>query len=321
MAKTQFANPIGQAWQRMTRLLFTPFDTGRWLVLSFSAWIATLGESSFQLSIHLPAEWSKRATADLRQYLRDALQEHLALWMVGSALLAIIILLAWLSLLWITSRFKCIFLSNVLSGNVEFTRAWHDFKKEGHSLFLWRLVFSLICSLIVLTIGAVGLAIAWPSLQNKTLSFEAVLGGIISSSILFVFVLTASFVTMCLTDFVLPLMVKHRLSTMQAWSTFLSIFQEKGGSFLLFGLMKFALKLVVTVGLFVVTVVTCCCAGYMVNLPYLGAVLLLPITVFFRWLGDSLYATIRATVRRVNQLSQPNPRASRHNDLLERSRS
>ena len=37
-----FVEPLSRAWERMRRMLFSPFELGRWLVLGFSAWLAGL---------------------------------------------------------------------------------------------------------------------------------------------------------------------------------------------------------------------------------------------------------------------------------------
>jgi hypothetical protein len=36
--------PVGQAMDRVKKVLFQPFDFGRWLVIGFCAWLAYLGE-------------------------------------------------------------------------------------------------------------------------------------------------------------------------------------------------------------------------------------------------------------------------------------
>ncbi len=47
--------PVGQAFDRMKRMLFQPFDIGKWFVIGFCAWLATLGDSggSFNFKIVL----------------------------------------------------------------------------------------------------------------------------------------------------------------------------------------------------------------------------------------------------------------------------
>lgn len=39
---TQYIAPTSRAFGRMTTILFRPFDLGKWFVLGFSAWLATL---------------------------------------------------------------------------------------------------------------------------------------------------------------------------------------------------------------------------------------------------------------------------------------
>ena len=37
--------PVGQALDWVKRMLFQPFDLGKWFVIGFCAWLAGLGES------------------------------------------------------------------------------------------------------------------------------------------------------------------------------------------------------------------------------------------------------------------------------------
>ncbi len=41
-----YAAPLQRAWQRTKLILFNPFQLDKWLILGFTAWLATLGESS-----------------------------------------------------------------------------------------------------------------------------------------------------------------------------------------------------------------------------------------------------------------------------------
>ena len=36
--------PVGQAMDRLKKVLFQPFDAGRWFVIGFCAWLAYLGK-------------------------------------------------------------------------------------------------------------------------------------------------------------------------------------------------------------------------------------------------------------------------------------
>ena len=38
------AEPVSPALERVKRILFQPFDLGKWFVIGFCAWLAQLGE-------------------------------------------------------------------------------------------------------------------------------------------------------------------------------------------------------------------------------------------------------------------------------------
>ena len=42
-ATVSVTRPVGLAIDRMKRVLFQPFDPGKWLVIGFCAWLAALG--------------------------------------------------------------------------------------------------------------------------------------------------------------------------------------------------------------------------------------------------------------------------------------
>jgi hypothetical protein len=52
--------PVGQAIERVKRLLFEPFDLGQWFAIGFCAWLAILGRGSYvESGLFNPAGWHK----------------------------------------------------------------------------------------------------------------------------------------------------------------------------------------------------------------------------------------------------------------------
>jgi hypothetical protein len=97
--------------------------------------------------------------------------------------------------------------------------------------------------------------------------------------------LVAAFIGMLVEQFVVPMMYKHNLSVWSAWSFFLPLLRREFGRFILFGLLYLLLQIIVVVVVIVFALVTCCVGALLIAIPYLGTVLLLPISVVFRGLG------------------------------------
>ena len=60
----------------------------------------------------------------------------------------------------------------------------------------------------------------------------------------FILIVTLVYIEFFLTQFVVPIMYRHRLSATEAWRRFLPVFREHPGGFVLFGLFYFVIMLV-----------------------------------------------------------------------------
>jgi hypothetical protein len=83
-------------------------------------------------------------------------------------------------------------------------------------------------------------------------------------------------------DLVVPIMFLRGGTTREAWSDLLGLFA--GSSHLLILYLLFQIVLAFAIGVLVLgaVIATCCIAGCLLILPYLGTVLLLPVLVFQR---------------------------------------
>jgi heme O synthase-like polyprenyltransferase len=77
-------------------------------------------------------------------------------------------------------------------------------------------------------------------------------------------------------------MYKHNLTTTKAWRRFLELMKPSKWWFLLYGLFYALLLAAAGMGVMLVILLTCCIAICPLSLPYISAVIMLPITVFFR---------------------------------------
>lgn len=274
----------------MALVLFRTGDLVKWLVLGFAAWLAGLtgGNHGFQLHFPMPplGDWGGEVTTTGSGFSRGGwliepakalLGSVAVLWVVG-ALLALIVLLTWLS-----SRGRFIFLDGLVRNRAEIVEPWRRLGRVADSLFVWRLVLGAA----FLALAAVGLgAVLWPAYIGGEVGLLASWMVAVPLGLLGMMLgLTAVYAFVFLDHFVLPLMYRFELSGREAWSRFLTLFRAYPGWLLLYGPVLLVLKIAAGLAVFAVIVLTCCLAGCLLMIPYLGAVLLLPVLAFFRLFG------------------------------------
>jgi hypothetical protein len=280
------AEPTRLGWRRMVTILFTPFSAGKWFALGFTAWLAFMGENGGGGSFNVPSDdgdWREIAAAmpDVRGFL----QEHLVVVIGVAAFVVLLIVALMLVFMWLSSRGKFMFLDNVVHDRAEVVEPWRRYVRLGNSLFLWRLVFSFVVLVVgALIVGATGVVI-WPAIQAEVFGVPQI-GAVVGSGLMLALLcVVAAYISMCLNDFVVPIMYRFNLGATDAWRTFMGLFRAGTGSLVLYGLYRFALFVAMTLTLVVLGFLTCCCGFLLMSIPYLGSVLLLPLTVFIRSLS------------------------------------
>lgn len=117
--------------------------------------------------------------------------------------------------------------------------------------------------------------------------------GFIAGIILtFIGILTMNLVMfLFLTDFVVPIMYKHQISALKAWSVFLSLMFRNMCSFFVYGLFILILKIATAIAVIFVAVLTCCIGLLLIMIPFVGTVILLPVSYTFRAFSLEYFAT------------------------------
>lgn len=284
-----FFDPLSRAWNRMTTALFRPFDLGKWFVIGFTAFLAGLMDSNggggggSNSGVKIRRDYDFGCVLDFPRTAWEWLMDHsgwFTLIIFGVfIIIGIIILLTWLS-----SRGKFMFLDNVVHNRAKVTQPWHEFRKEGNSLFLWRLVFGFIVIAVIILFLVQAFIIAYDIYEE---GFEPnfiipILG---MGLLLLLVILVIAYIAAFLNNFVIPIMYKNRISTNQAWRRFMPLFSKHWSYFILYGLFLlilyiFAVIVVITAGL-----LTCCIGILLLIIPYIGSVVTLPISYTFMALG------------------------------------
>ena len=101
---------------------------------------------------------------------------------------------------------------------------------------------------------------------------------------LFFFLLSLVFVVIrkFMMDFVVPIMFLRGGSCVAAWREFNALLTANAWHFALYILFQIVLALAIGVMVLAAILVTCCIAGCLLLLPFIGTVLLLPVLVFKR---------------------------------------
>lgn len=277
--------------------MFHPFDLGKWFVLGWTAWLASLLEfrssgGSGSGGVQQSPEGGElegggaEAAGDEWQELVEWLAAHREMVLWGGGALVLLGAVVWVALLWVQSRAKFMFLDNVVHNRALVAEPWRRFKREGNALFRWSLLFSVsFGGFFVLMAGGAAYWAYGVYLQGGGWTTEAGWLLAIVGLVLLVGLLFYGFITLLLEDFVVPLMYRHGLACGAAWKRLLEVLRSRVGSFVLFACWKILLSLASGVAVVVFGLMTCCIGFIPMMIPYLGTVLLLPLFVFFRCLG------------------------------------
>ncbi len=286
--------PVGQALDWVKRMLFQPFDLGKWFVIGFCAWLAGLGESG--TSFHGGGgsggggggpSGNAQSFRDLMDQATHYLMQNLH-WIVPLvATLLVLGLALGILLLWLNSRGKFMFLHCVALDRAEVTRPWHELAPQGNSLFWFRLVLGLIAVPLFLPLLAGILFVIGQMLYRGSAESGGIVLAVGLGLVLLVLAVCFGLIDKFTVDFVVPIMFLRRTKCTIAWREFLGLLGGNAGHFTLYVLFQLVLAMAIGLVVIAAVIVTCCCAGCLMMLPYIGTVVLLPVLVFER--SYSLY--------------------------------
>lgn len=279
-----FIQPLSNGWERMKRNLFQPFKLNTWLAVGFTAFLAGLldggngnggsggnkgGDFNFEKFLDFPYdawEW----------LLNNPGWSMLILF--GLFMLVVI----YVVLTWVSSRGKFMFLDNVLHERALIAQPWRQYKDLANSLFLWRVVFSFIC--FVLVIGF--LYNVWKTLNYMYFEHSPyhipVLFIMQMAAVFIAMVAVLSYISLLLNDFVIPIMYKNNYSAMKAWRFFLNIHWKHFLHFILYAIFILILFIGIVLAVIMFGCLTCCVGFLLLALPYIGSVVTLPISYTLR---------------------------------------
>jgi len=283
----QYFAPLSRGIKRTKNMLFHPLELHKWFTIGFTAFLAGLANVGFPTGFGSSFNRGRRSRVDLDQILY--FPQRAWEWLGSHPGLAIAIgigvfffFIIGIVLTWLSSRGKFMFLDNVVHGRAQVAAPWQEYRNEGNSFFLW----SLALGIIFCTISLAYIFYCFISLQRiygangngHTLILPAIIAGLgwIVLSII------SSFIFILLRDFVTLIMYRDRISTGEAIQKFLPLLFSHFFHFIGYGLFLVCLVIGIGIGVIIAGCATCCIGFVILMIPYINAVVLLPISYAMR---------------------------------------
>lgn len=286
----RYLEPLRRALERMKAHLFRPFEPLSWIVLGFVCWLARLGSGgggshggvstdASGATVGLPGTSFGVQPSGWRESFE-------AFTVVGAVagfvvfLVCFVIVVA-LVLAWLSARAEFVFLDDVVHRRALLVAPWSEYRREGNSLFLWRVGLFLVTLVGMLILGAlvVGSAtgFAVEELWGVSLAVLISLG-----TLFFAAIVVLLYVLLFLRSFVVPIMARYRVTATEAWRRFGPLFKRHPAELILYGLFVLALWIGVGVSILALSIATCCILAIPLVIPVVGTIVLLPVHVTLR---------------------------------------
>lgn len=276
MSTLSVIQPVSEAIRRTSRILFEPFVLSKWLRLGFCSFL--MGGLSV-------SGWGGgRPGGDFGTGGRDIQADVVLSWLQANLAIALtvtslaLVLLVGLALLltWLSSRGRFMLLDGVVRNRGAIKAPWQEYRREANSLFRFRFVFGLVSLLLLVLILAAGLVVLLPEGLGRPLPIPLGVLSILALA-LFAWVVMTVLISVLLIDFVVPVMYRDRLPVLAAWRRVIEgLLRPHSGSVALYLVARFLLQALIGVLALMAVLLTCCLA----SLPYLGSVILLPLSIF-----------------------------------------
>jgi len=270
--------PIGQAWERMVRILFQPFDIKKWALLGFCGFLASLGEGGTNFNSN-SINRNQGSMPDFEGEIVPWVESHLAL-IVAIALgilLLVIVLMAVFG--WLQARGTFMFIDGIARNRGAVSEPWRNYRGLGNSLFVVKFMLGLVTFLLIMAFLAGGLGMAWPALSSGEGLGAALAVIIAGGAVLLVVMIVMGVITFLINDLIVPAMYANDATIGEAWGIVKSeLLPGNIGNIVLYVLMKIVLGIGIALVAIMATLLTCCLAA----LPYVGSVILLPLSVFMQ---------------------------------------
>ena len=277
--RIEIFKPFGEAFELTKKILFQPFNLGKWCVIGFAAFLA--GGVNFNFGFRFPfnggGNWNFRSSSYNPSNVPSfASGEHIQPWVLALIAVIFLIVLAIIVVLsWLRARGAFIFTDCIVRNRAAIVEPWKEFWREGNSLFL----FSWLVALLFLATAAAGFVIF---LLPMIISGKSVAGKDVGMIVGIVFFCAVIFFAVLgwalISHFMVPIMYRRRCRAVVALRESTSLVTAHPAPIVLYFLFLIVLAIACGIIGCVTTCVTCCIAA----IPYVGTVILLPIFVLLR---------------------------------------
>jgi len=281
--------PLEPAYDRVKQILFRPFNVGKWFAIGFCAWLAGLAEAggggfpgAGNFGDHHGRNQGLNEFRQVYYQVRDYVVANKDWILPLAVIVGVLLLVVWLLLLWLNSRGKFMFLHCVALDVAEVETPWMRHARSANSLFRFRAVVGLLSLVLMLPLLVLIVMLILQMVLEQQATVERVLPvvgmglGFILLSLLF------GLIRRLLVHFVVPIMYLRGAGCMAAWGELVSLLMANFWRFVLYLLFQIVLNMVIGMMVLLVVLVTCCTAGCLMALPFIGTVVLLPVLVFKR---------------------------------------
>ena len=284
--KISVIDPISAAIAKAKEILFQPFDLGKWFVIGFCAFLATLAQSGMGGgSGGGGGNWrSGNHGRGMQGFdgIREAIMSNLPIVLIFGSIALLVGIALTLLFLWLSSRGQFMFVHCIAENKAEVKRPWSKYLNVGNSLFLFKFAvwgISLICiglltgigALLFFTIGSGGARVQAMGALMIVLPILLLVVPLVIALTIFV-----KFTN----DFVMPIMYLRGCRCVDAWREFASLLKINKANFAIYLLFQIVINMAIGAIIFALMIATCCIACCILPIPYLGTVLLLPLLIF-----------------------------------------
>jgi hypothetical protein len=274
-AKIEIFKPFGEAWVLTKKILFQPFDLGKWCVIGFAAFLASLsGGMHFNFNgFDRNRDWHWKYTS-----VRHGIMETTAnwpAWLIVLVIAAIPVAIAVVALcMWLGARGRFMFIDCIVRNRAAIKEPWREFRAEGNSFFL----FSLLVALLLLAVAAImAVPIFLPLILHSPnlLSERAMVIWLICFGTV---ILLVALAWHWIAQLMVPVMYRRRCRAMAALRDVLGLIINCPAPLILYFLFFIVLAIAVIIVACAAMCLTCCIAC-IAAIPYVGTVILLPLHV------------------------------------------
>jgi hypothetical protein len=283
MQNVSVIEPITPAIERVKVMLFRPFDLAKWFTIGFCAWLVYLAEGGGGGGFNFPGNAFDGRRGSAPDF-HNIFGSHLPLILTVAAIVGVVVLAIMVVCLWLGSRGQFMFLHCVATNRAEVSIPWHTYKRQGNSLFLFRIVAGIVTLLAMAIVAGLIAGLGFLMYYNAAPIWMIAVSLVLISLITFLPLLIAIGVFFKLiNDFVVPIMFLRGATTLDAWREFRPMLSANKGAFTLYILFQIVIAMAIGALVFAAAMFACCaccCTACLWFIPYISTVILLPVLVF-----------------------------------------